>query len=127
LTPKDFVILKNQTLENVLDQIETEQKLEVLKWTRLDKAAIWMAIISFTIGTLLLLSFKVTEINSLATIGFFFVMAAVTINSLMVLILLFLMFTESHQKWSHLKAIGILLINIPITLLYLQIVFSSNF
>ncbi|EDM43361.1 hypothetical protein SCB49_01362 [unidentified eubacterium SCB49] len=80
------------------------------------------AIIFFAIGTLLFILQMVTDNFSLLTIiGFYFVVAAVIINCIILLSLIVLLILNKDYPES-LKSIGVTLANIPIALLYFYII-----
>ena len=83
--------------------------------------ALWIAIISFIIGTILLVSFKITDDFSFAIIGYYYIILAVFINALMVLLLLIHSVFHHKQYKEHLITIGFVLLNIPITCYYKSI------
>lgn len=84
--------------------------------------AIRTAIISFVLGTLVLLPYKSTSDTGLLAIGYFHTLFAALVNTVLLpLILLNMVFYFNDNK-EHLQSIVILLINIPITLFYIEIV-----
>lgn len=89
------------------------------------KATIKIALLFFTIGTLLLiLHFIFNTSNFIIWLGYIYVLLAVFINSIILIILIVTLFIDK-QKIETLKAIGILLLNIPIALVYFQMVIDS--
>ena len=85
-----------------------------------------VASISFIIGTLLLvlfLFFKQEE--SLIMLGFYYVIGAFIINTFVLLSLLTRLILNSENRIELLKAIGIILINIPIAIGYFFIVINT--
>lgn len=83
--------------------------------------AVWVAIISFTIGTMLLLSFKVTGAFMLALIGYYYVILAGILNSFMVFLLLINAVVHLKDFKENLITIAIILLNIPIAIYYQDI------
>ena len=77
---------------------------------------------SLIIGTLIFLSYCISGDNQIAIIGFFYLHAAVVINITMLFILLLLLITEITNRLEFVKAIGLLLVNIPIAFFYLWVV-----
>lgn len=88
------------------------------------KLTIKTAILFFSIGTLLLLiQMRVREISTITIVGLYYVVGSVMINLILVVLLIIeLIFKEN--KISTLKSIGILTINIPITILYYFLVIA---
>ncbi len=80
-----------------------------------------LAIASFTIGTLLLLAYKITAAEDLLILGFYYTCLAVIVNTLMVLVLLFNAIANYKDYSENLGTIAGTLVNIPITLLYMEI------
>lgn len=83
------------------------------------KLGIIVALLSFIIGTLLLLSFLYDNNLKIAYIGQYFVVGACIVN--FIVFLLILSFTNTKHK-DFKKTIVIMLLNIPIALIYLYIV-----
>lgn len=81
-----------------------------------------LAICSFVIGTLLLILFLVSKNNNLLGIGLVYVVFATTVNIIMFLRLLFLLFTHKNHTEYYTIKILILLANIPIAFVYVRIV-----
>lgn len=76
---------------------------------------------SFGIGSVLLLSYFVTNTTSLLFIGFYYVIFAFLLN-ITILLLLILSVLYCQDKYiEYLKAIGFMLVNIPVTFFYLFI------
>lgn len=84
--------------------------------------AVMTAIASFLIGTFVLLLFKGTSDTGLIAIGYFYTCFAALVNTLLLLALLINMTLRYKDYKEHLKAIVIVLLNIPITLFYMKIV-----
>ncbi|MDO5970912.1 hypothetical protein Q4Q35_13960 [Flavivirga aquimarina] len=84
-----------------------------------------IALISFSIGTILFLLQAINKgLSTVTVIGFNYVKVAIIVNSLVFIILLFTLFL-SKQKLETIKSIGIILLNIPIAFLYYQIVIHN--
>lgn len=89
------------------------------------KIATITAIVFFILGTiLLLLQLGFRKDYTIAIFGYYYVLFAVAFNSVAVMVLLIGLITH-HKKIDTLKSIGILCINIPIALLYFQIVIDQ--
>ncbi|WP_040278875.1 hypothetical protein [Psychroserpens damuponensis] len=81
-----------------------------------------IATIFFSIGTmLLLLQLYFKNMMEITVLGYYYVYFSVIIN-IIVLGALFVILLFRNDKIKTLKAIGVLLINIPIALLYFQII-----
>lgn len=88
---------------------------------RINRIAVYLAIISFGIGTLLLLSFKISHYSGLIQMGFTYVIYAFAINSVMLLLIVIRTIRYIKDLKEHLITIGIMLLNIPIAQVYLDI------
>lgn len=85
-----------------------------------------LAIGSFGIGTLLLLTQKSMPREDLVLIiGLFYVLFAIFINSLMLLYLIFLCYILPDERENLALKIIFLLCNIPIAILYFFIIFNN--
>lgn len=83
-----------------------------------------LAICSFAIGTLLLLAYKAIPYNdNVFIIGFFYLLFAIVINTIMLLYLIFLCFILPDERENLALRIILLLCNIPISILYLYFIF----
>ncbi len=90
------------------------------KWTFSNELAIG----SFAIGTLLLLTHKVMpHADIVFIIGLFYVLIAFAVNTLMLLYLLFLCIILPDERENLALKIIILLCNIPISILYFYFIF----
>ncbi len=88
--------------------------------------AIQMAIVSFSIGTfILLLHFVLKNSDLVIIIGIYYLVIAFIVNGIMLLKLIFDWVTESKNRKSTLLQITILLINIPIAFFYFYLVIVS--
>jgi hypothetical protein len=91
------------------------------------KFSTYLAITSFSIGTLLLaihLCFP-NNIEILVT-GFFYIILALLVNSITLFHLLYHFIINQFERETIAIRILILLANIPITLIYLNIIFNNN-
>ncbi|WP_338377251.1 hypothetical protein [uncultured Flavobacterium sp.] len=84
----------------------------------------YIPILSFTIGTILLLLYAITKIDFLPLIGLFYVYFALFANSCYLLAVVTQHFIEKRNSQETLTRIGITLCNIPITLFYMYLVFN---
>ncbi|KMQ63447.1 hypothetical protein ACM40_01170 [Chryseobacterium sp. BLS98] len=82
--------------------------------------------ISFLSGTFLLVSYLVTRADFLLITGFYFVMVAAVINILVLLYELLEFLNHISKKKSSGNSVLLLLINIPITVLYIYIILNSD-
>uniref|UniRef100_UPI004048DFC1 hypothetical protein n=1 Tax=Flavobacterium sp. TaxID=239 RepID=UPI004048DFC1 len=89
------------------------------------KLAKLLALLSFSIGTFLLVLFYITKNEIIIIIGFYYVITALLFNSIVFINLIFNLIVYKTMYWFQLKSTFILLLNIPITLLYLKIVFQQ--
>jgi len=84
--------------------------------------AVMIAIASFVIGTICLLLFKTSSDTGLFGIGYWFTLTAGLINSIMLILVVVHGIFRFKDYEEHLKTIFIVLVNIPITYLYIGIV-----
>lgn len=93
------------------------------------------ALISFVIGTTLFLLYwmtfdlKTTVFNqdiSLPIIGLFYVVIAFVFNGLLLAALIIFSFIYRHYQFTILKYAAVILINIPITILYIYLLFNYD-
>ncbi len=83
-----------------------------------------LAIGSFAIGTLLLLLFKSnTHVGLVLLIGFYYLLFSILINSIMLLYLIFLCVILPNERENLALKIILLLCNIPVAILYYNIIF----
>lgn len=83
-----------------------------------------LAIGSFAIGSLLLLSYKaIPSADIIFLIGLFYVPFAIVINTLMLFYLIFLCLILPDERENLALRIIILLCNIPISILYFSFIF----
>jgi len=84
-----------------------------------------LAIGSFLIGTLLVILQLLFPNENLLKVGLLYVLLAFIINSIMLIYLIFLCFTQkNHQEYYTIKIL-ILLANIPITFVYIKIILEN--
>lgn len=103
---------------------DTAKKPEYYK--ELLQIPIWTAAVSFIVGTLLLGLYKVDDHNEkILIIGFYYVSFAFYINLIVFLIMVILSFIYRNHQTEILKHASIQLINIPIAILYLFLIFSN--
>lgn len=81
-------------------------------------------IISFIIGTLLLILLAVTKFDSLLYIGLIYIFVAFLINIIYSIYLLIISYQNKITLEETATRIGITILNIPITFLYIYIVFN---
>lgn len=90
---------------------------------KINYIAIVLAIISFCMGTLLLLLFKITQAEFLMILGYYYIFLAAFVNILMLIFLAINAITHYSDYKENLPTILGLLANIPITILYIELVF----
>ena len=79
------------------------------------------AIISFIIGTVIFVLFKLTEFEFIFATGLFYVFGAVITNLVLLFFLIInLFFVELKERVEILKYIFLMLLNIPIAIIYLS-------
>lgn len=81
-----------------------------------------IAIVSFILGTLCLLLFKTNNDYGFIAIGYFYILLATAINSIMLLTVIINSVRCPKDYQEHLKTIFLVLLNIPIVIVYLEIV-----
>ncbi|MBB6371905.1 hypothetical protein [Chryseobacterium shigense] len=79
---------------------------------------------SFLLGTLLLLVFLITKAYYLLVIGFYFVVTTAIVNMLVLLHELIEFLNDIPNKKASGNSVLLLLMNIPVTILYLLIIFN---
>jgi hypothetical protein len=92
---------------------------------KLIHTARWTALISFSLGTLLFLT-QLAFSNSvdLLVLGLFYVIIAAFINLIFVIALFVEMFLRPLMIEELMITLGIMLLNIPIAMMYLMILFN---
>lgn len=84
-----------------------------------------IALISFIIGTILFaLQLYNSYSDNLIYTGIVFILIATIVNTIVLLGLIFSIFGTTSNKPEILKAIGLLLLNIPIAILYFSILIT---
>ncbi|MCF6130279.1 hypothetical protein L1S35_11395 [Flavobacterium sp. AS60] len=95
--------------------------------TATGKFSTYLAITSFGIGTLLLLiHFSFQDNLEIMITGFFYVLVAILLNGITLIHLLYHFIINRLEREIIAIRMLILLANIPITLLYINIVFHNN-
>lgn len=86
-----------------------------------------LAITSFAIGTILLILHKLAPQNfNILSIGLLYVLFAILVNGIMLFNLIYhFIILPKHREYIAIKIL-ILLANIPITILYVLIIFNIN-
>lgn len=83
-------------------------------------------LISFLSGTLLLVAYMITKADFLPILGFYFLIIAAIVNMLILLYELLEFLTDVSDRRTSGNSVILLLVNVPITILYLFIVFNLN-
>jgi hypothetical protein len=81
-------------------------------------------IISFVFGTLLLISLAMTGVNTLLYIGLIYVFVAFLINTIYSIYLPSISYQNKINLEETATRLGITILNIPITILYIYLVFN---
>ena len=81
-------------------------------------------LISFLLGTSLLLLFWITKAEFLVILGFYYVVIATVVNLLIILYELMEFLSDISEKKRNGNSVLLLLLNIPITFLYLTLFFN---
>jgi len=81
-------------------------------------------LISFLLGTSLMLLFWITKAEALVILGFYYVLIAAVTNLLITLYELMEYLSDVSEKKSNGNSVLLLLLNIPITFLYLTLFFN---
>lgn len=85
-----------------------------------------IALLSFVMGTLLLISYLLFKTSFLINLGFWYVIIAIIINSIMFMYLIFKLLFSKNNKEDIVIEMFLLLSNIPVTVLYFTIVASIH-
>ncbi|PQJ15680.1 hypothetical protein [Aureicoccus marinus] len=88
--------------------------------------ALYTALISFVLGSAIISGYYWTLDSGFVTLGLIFLFVAVLFNLLVLIRLLFLARKDDSKHPTYLKTAGIMLLNIPIVLVYLQLAFSLS-
>lgn len=81
-------------------------------------------LISFLLGTSLLLLFWITKAEFLVILGFYYVVIATVVNLLIILYELMEFLSDISEKKRNGNSVLLLLLNIPVTFLYLTLFFN---
>ena len=101
--------------------METESKPKYID--EILKMPLWTFIISFSIGTILLLLFLIDKNNSNVLItGFLYVLLAIPINFALLLFLIVCAIVHKECRKQILERTAVMLLNVPIAILYFFIV-----
>ena len=84
----------------------------------------YVPIISFFLGTILLFSFAILKTDVILYVGLLYIFLAVFINVIYLFYLLIKYYYKKTSLEETLSRLGITLINIPITILYIYIIFN---
>ncbi|MEJ8597563.1 hypothetical protein JSO62_02470 [Riemerella anatipestifer] len=88
----------------------------------MNKSAKILALISFFLGTFLLVIYYLTMSAEFALFSYFLVGGIVVINLMVLILLISKLLNRGSEKEGILKTIGIMLLNIPIALFYFYVV-----
>lgn len=89
---------------------------------RLNRIAVRIALASFSMGTLLFL-IQLANLNpSIDILGFSFILAAIFVNAIILIALVVHGLIHHKDFEEHISTITIVLLNIPITLLYIHLI-----
>ena len=78
------------------------------------------ALISFSVGTLLLMGLLITEFEGFLVIGTYYLVLAIAFNVTLLILIRIILIKE--ERFEIFKSILLMLINIPIAYLYTQII-----
>jgi len=96
------------------------------KVQQIQELPLWTAGISFVFGTILFLLYLIERNDEIIICGFLYVVAAVVINLAILLAMVALSFIHREHQRSILLHTLVLLLNIPVAVVYLFILFNSN-
>lgn len=88
---------------------------------RINYLAVVTAIISFLLGTLCLLLFKTSGNTGFVGIGYCYTLLAALVNGIMLVVVLVNACIHYADYAEHLKTVAVTLFNIPVVLLYLEL------
>jgi len=98
---------------------------EALFWPiQLEYISKYIGLASFTIGTLFFTAYLTAPSDKVLRLGFMYVLIAILMNSAMVLLLLIGAFLFKPYKQRLLKTTLLIIINIPIAISYVWILFN---
>lgn len=105
--------------------IETPDR-EYLEWIKLlHRMPVVTFFISFALGTLILVLYMANENEQVLIAGFFYVLFAFLINFVVGLVMIAIAFTHRKYQKTLLQNTCLMLLNIPITILYIMILFNN--
>lgn len=84
----------------------------------------FIPILSAIIGTILLLLYSTSKLSDVVIIGFIYLLIAIAVNSIYLIYLLYLLYKNKQNKNTIYTRIAITLSNIPISILFVYIVFN---
>ncbi|GEN75199.1 hypothetical protein [Chryseobacterium hagamense] len=93
-----------------------------IKFSTEGKTAFYL---SFSLGTLILISFLLTKSEVLLTVGFYYVLAAAVINLIVFFYELISFFTNVKDNKPHGNSAVLVVMNIPISIIYFLAVINS--
>ena len=85
-----------------------------------------LAIISFIIGTLFLIAQYIFNNSPIYIFAYIYILLAIVVNTIILLFLIYLFFTQKNHKQYFAIKIMILLSNIPIAISYLFLLTKNN-
>lgn len=93
----------------------------------INRNAIYLASGSFVLGSLLLLTSLITKPDMLLVTGLYYTMFAAMVNTIMLIILILNALAYYKDYIENLGVILLVLLNIPIAIYYIELVFRSPF
>ena len=90
-----------------------------------NKKALFIASVSLLLGTIFLLFFLISQSGYVIRAGIVYVLIALVLNSITLIGLLFNLIVNHQHYKENLTTIGLFLLNIPITIGYIYIVFMN--
>lgn len=93
----------------------------------INKNALTIAVTSFIIGTILLLAFIIYPSDVLVTIGLFYILIALSLNTITIIELITNSFINYQYNKENLTTILLVTLNIPIAIGYAIIVLNNPF
>jgi len=98
-----------------------------MKEQLLNKIGIWSAVISFAIGTILLVTFLLTNEMQVAIIALYYVITAAIVNLLLLSSISGITLWHKYKWRNYIKTASIMLANIPVVVGYFGIFMSVSF
>lgn len=86
-----------------------------------------VALLSFLIGSILLILYIYFKSQQLITIGIYYIIIAFWINIILLVVLIIASIINSFHRKNLLKTCGIVLLNIPIAILYFYLLIQITF